>query len=163
MSLCIVYYSRTGVTEKLASAIASLAREELGIEASLHRVRPVKEYSKPLHLNPRLWSDTLGSKLVDVRVEPPLNLSTCSALVLAAPIWIGRVAPPMTSFVKRELRRYRGSVLCVATSRFGRYCRVFLELLRSVGIEGSRCIDVIDRVAARDPSGAARRVLGELR
>jgi len=155
--LCIAYYSRTGKTKRLVEELSRELRRR-GIDYSLHLVKPRKEYSKPLYVNPRLWVDTLLGRVVDIVVEPSIDVTQCNAILLATPIWIGRVAPPTASFVSAYLRQFRGAVMLIATSRFGGYCRAFTNLVKRLGIEPSLCIDVLDKDVSSHASDLARSV-----
>jgi len=113
--VALIYYSRTGVTRALAERLAE-ALKGSGASVDVYEVRAVREYSKPLHLNPRLIIDTVFRGGVDVVINPPgLDWERYDIAILAAPIWFGRVAAPMMGFLKRH--RCPGKpVVCLTTS-----------------------------------------------
>lgn len=153
--LVVVYYSRTGITERVVESLAkSLAG--LGILVEVYRVLPVEEYSRPLHLNPRLVHDTLVRRGTDIRFEPrEPRLEDCDVVVAASPVWYNTLAPPVQEF----LRRLRGkgtrlavittSILEVDSSRIG---RVVKELC---GLEPALHVNV-KSAGARDPTDLER-------
>ncbi|MBS7605343.1 flavodoxin family protein [Candidatus Bathyarchaeota archaeon] len=57
MRVAMVYYSRTGYTERLVNEL-KLDLANKGFVVDVFRVIPIREYSKPLHINPRLIYDT---------------------------------------------------------------------------------------------------------
>jgi len=99
--VALIYYSRTGVTRAMARRLADALREA-GASVDVYEVRAAREYGGPLHLNPRLILDTLLRGGADAVVSPPsLEWDRYDLVVLAAPIWFGRVAAPMMGFLKR--------------------------------------------------------------
>jgi Flavodoxins len=106
LKTAILYYSRTGNTESLVKLLVD-ALSKQGVTVDVFKVKPLKEYSPPLHLNPRLVFDTLVRKGTSVILEPvdfnPLNYSV---IVVASPIWIGNLSPP----IQQVLREYAGKL-----------------------------------------------------
>ncbi|MEM2164163.1 MAG: hypothetical protein QW071_01960 [Candidatus Bathyarchaeia archaeon] len=101
MRIAIVYYSRTGYTERIVDELGLYLKNE-GFMVDVYKVIPVREYSKPLHLNPRLIYDTLVKRGTDIRFEhsePKLN--DYSAVIVASPIWIGMLSPPVQEFLRK--------------------------------------------------------------
>ncbi len=154
-SICITFYSKTGVTRDLINALSKVLIER-GYVVSMHRITALKEYSRPLHLNPRLWRDALSNAEIPIEVVPPIDESKCDVIIIAAPIWIGRIAPPARSFIMK-LRGFRGKVVLIVTSRFGRYCSKASKELESIGLKAT-CFDVIDRYVLRDARVIALRI-----
>ncbi|MEM1508239.1 MAG: hypothetical protein QW262_08360 [Candidatus Bathyarchaeia archaeon] len=101
MRIAIVYYSRTGYTERVVGELGLCLKSE-GFTVDVYRTLPIREYSKPLHLNPRLIYDTLIRGGTDIRFEPSEpRLSGYSAVIVASPIWIGTLTPPIQEFLRR--------------------------------------------------------------
>jgi len=96
--VALIFYSRTGTTRALTERVAR-ELESKGFEVELRGLELEREYGKPLHVNPRLVSDTLRGT---ARVKPLEGFDPCSysAVIFACPIWIGRPAAPMTAFLK---------------------------------------------------------------
>ena len=137
MKVAVVYYTRTGNTGLLVECVASALREA-GVQVSVLRIRPLKEYSPPLHLNPRLVFDTLVKGGTEIRLEPgEFEPAEYGAVVVASPIWISRLAPPAQQF----LRKYAG--------RLGKYV---LVVTSELGVNCGKVASVVERVARARPA-----------
>jgi len=92
MKILIAYYSDTGNTEKIAQDVEKLLSDQ---QVSIARVRPVKNYR-----------DRFTQLLSAVfRRKPPVeaavtDLEGFDLLVIGAPIWSRRPAPPMISYIE---------------------------------------------------------------
>jgi len=135
-----VYYSRTGCTRRLVEKLVLEVRSR-GVGVGVHEVRMVKEYSPPLHLNPRLFIDTVAGRRVEIVVEPEYRGFDYVLTVLATPIWFGRPAPAIRQFA--EEHRGRGiDVVCIATSAIGRgYVEALRRVLEEYGYRVHACLD----------------------
>jgi len=111
--ILLAFYSRTGVTRALAAEVAESLRG-LGADVDVREIRVRREYSKPLHLNPRLIFDTfLGRADIIVDFDP----CAYDAYILASPIWAGRPAAPVAAFLKTLLGKCEGKpAACFTTS-----------------------------------------------
>jgi hypothetical protein len=95
--------------------VATLTNQNVAVD--VFKVKPLSEYSPPLHLNPRLIFDTLVRKGTSVALEPagfsPLNYSV---VIFASPIWFSNLSPP----IQQILRDYAGKLknyIILTTSR----------------------------------------------
>ena len=116
MKTAIVYYSRMGNTELLVKLLFNALLTQ-GAAVDVFKAKPLREYSPPLHLNPRLIFDTLVWKGTSVILEPagfsPLNYSV---VIFASPIWFSNLSPP----IQQILRDYAGKLknyIILTTSR----------------------------------------------
>ncbi len=106
LKTAILYYSRTGNTELLVKLLVG-ALSKQGVAVDVFKVKPLKDYSPPLHLNPRLVFDTLVRKGTSVKLEPAdFNPLEYNVIVVASPIWIGNLSPP----IQQVLRDYAGKL-----------------------------------------------------
>ena len=116
MKTAIVYYSRTGNTELLVKLLFN-ALSKQGVAVGIFKVKPLKEYSPPLHLNPRLLLDTLVRKGTSVTLEPagfnPLNYSV---IVFASPIWFSNLSPPIQQILRDCAGKLKNYII-LTTSR----------------------------------------------
>lgn len=157
--VCIAYYSRTGRTKALCEEL-SKRLERASLRASLHVIKPVREYGEPLYLNPRVVLDALRSRDVDIVVEPPISINECRVIIVAGPVWFGRAAPPLRTFVKRYLKRYEGDVVLVLTSRFGKdYSRRFAEY---IGVKPRLSLDIAEQSIREDIDAVLKPILSVL-
>lgn len=97
----VLYYSRSGVTDTLARRLAA----RLG--ADLERVRPVADYGGGAGYLRGVWQALRGASPA---VEPPTARARGphDLIVVGAPVWAGRLAPPMRSYlhgVRKDVRR----------------------------------------------------------
>lgn len=138
-----MYYTKTGRT---GSAVSYLARElrERGIDARVFLVKPARDYyPKLLHLNPRLVYETLTGKTVEITGLEDFDPQTCRALVVATPIWIGRLPPPIATFVKRYAGKMRCPVYVVTTSMVeGGYAAKVGEMLKRAGYDVRKAVSL---------------------
>lgn len=101
MKITIVYYSRTGYTERVVNELRQALVNE-GFTIDVYKVLPVKEYSKPLHVNPRLIYDTLVRRGTSIRFGPTEpKLESYDYIIAASPIWIGTLSSPIQEFLKK--------------------------------------------------------------
>lgn len=113
--VAVVYYSRTGTTRKLVEKLVSVLQSR-EVEVSVHELRVRREYRKPLHINPRLIVETFRG-VADVQIPEGFDPCAYSALVFACPIWAGKPAAPMASFLKSLAGKCPGKpVACMTTS-----------------------------------------------
>jgi flavodoxin len=89
--LLIVYYSRSGYTRRVAQALATDGH------ADIEEIHPIRRYAGPMGLARAIW-DTLLYR--QPALEPmrycPADYQT---VLIGGPVWVGRMAPPVRSFV----------------------------------------------------------------
>ncbi|MEM2724428.1 MAG: NAD(P)H-dependent oxidoreductase [Candidatus Nezhaarchaeales archaeon] len=114
MKVAVVYYSRTGYTKRVVNVLKQvLASEDFTVD--VYVVLPMREYSKPLHVNFRLIYDTIFKKGTSIKFEPSKpKLGDYDLVVVASPIWIGTLSSPIQEFLKRHATMR--SVVVIATS-----------------------------------------------
>ncbi len=136
MRVAIVYYSLTGRTREVAREIGNVL-EDLKYRIDYFEVRPVNEYPRRLaHINPRVIKDTLSSKVIDIKGIESFNPSNYDLVIICTPIWIGRITPPIRSFIELFKDKLKTPVICITTSNIKRgYSTKFKEYLKSRGIK----------------------------
>lgn len=93
MRTLIVYYSRSGRTKLAAEEIAEV------LDADTHRIEQEKEWWGPLvYLSGSFAS--LREKCPKIK-DIDLNLEGYDLVLLAAPVWAGKAAPAMNTFISR--------------------------------------------------------------
>ncbi len=109
MRVAVAYYSRTGITEAVARFLCNALRG-CGVEVEGFRIKALREYSPPLHLNLRLVIDTLVKRGTSISLEPTnFDPSKYDLVVIASPIWIGTLSSPVQQFLRDQatkLKRY---------------------------------------------------------
>ena len=127
MKILIAYYSDTGNTEKIAQAVERLLSDQ---QVSIARVRPVKDYRGP-------FTEVLSALF---RRKPAVeaavtDLEGFDLLVIGAPIWCGRPAPPINSYLE-ELQNCAGKrAVTFVSSRVGGYRDSLREKLEEKGLQ----------------------------
>lgn len=117
--ILIVYFSRTGATEMAAGALA----QRLG--ADLDFIRTGVDYAGAGGWLRGVWQSLVrsGPKISHGRDPAPYDL-----VVLGFPIWAGRLAGPMRSYLRRNAKRLaRTAAFCVSGSGMG-YGEAFAEI-----------------------------------
>jgi menaquinone-dependent protoporphyrinogen IX oxidase len=69
-----VYYSRTGVTRAVSEFIVGWLAGR-GLRVDVFELRALREYARPLHLNPRLIFDTIFRGPLSTAVMRVLSLT----------------------------------------------------------------------------------------
>jgi len=115
MKIAAIFYSKTGITRKVTLDIVDGLKKE-GIMVDVFELKPLRDYSRPLHLNPRLIYETLIKKTTEITVIPhEPKLKDYKLIILASPIWCGTIAPPIREFIKKY--KYSGKkAVCITTS-----------------------------------------------
>ncbi len=103
MKIALVYYSRTGNTQRIAKVLAEFLSSR-SILVDTYVVKPLKEYGKPLHFNPRLLYDTLVRKGTSIKVEPHgFRSEDYDVIIVASPVWYNTLAAPIQEFLRRHI------------------------------------------------------------
>jgi flavodoxin len=93
----VVYFSRTGVTERLAAQLAA------SLGAGLESVKPVEPYAGRGGYLKAIWhSLRRRAPAVDCERDP----ADYSVVIIGSPVWAGRLSAPMRSY----LTRFRGRI-----------------------------------------------------
>jgi flavodoxin len=146
MSIAIVYYSRTGKTRETVEYIRDrLAEKNLAID--IYELKLLREYSKPLHLNPRLVIDVLFNRPVKYIGDEKFDSRAYDLIILGSPIWIGSITPPIKSFIARYKGSIKAPVVCFTISAMdGKYSKKFRNILESLGYKVAIDFAVVDNV-----------------
>lgn len=116
MKVAVAYYSRTGNTEAVVRLLCDALRS-CRAEVEAFRIKASREYSPPLHFNPRLVIDTLIRRGTDVSLEPEnLDPSRYDVVVIASPIWIGTLSSPVQQFLKSYARGLKNYVVLTTSA-----------------------------------------------
>lgn len=124
MSILVAYYSRTEVTKKLAEAIAS----EVG--ADIEEIVSKVNYNGKIGFA-RGGKDSLSEKIIDL--EPfKHNVSDYDLVYLGVPLWAGKAANPMLSYIKKNEGKFN-NVKFFATAGSSDFGGLFKQLEKYVG------------------------------
>jgi len=131
LKVAVAYYSRTGNTEATVKLLCDALRS-CGAEVEAFRIKALREYSPPLHFNPRLVVDTLIRRGTHISLEPAdFDPSRYDVVVIASPIWIGTLSPPVQQFLRSragELKKY----VILTTSGLRASCDAVLKKVEKI-------------------------------
>lgn len=111
-SCLIVYYSRTGVTEAAALALARASG------ADVEALRPQHTYRNAFGFLRALWDAVhdVAAPIAPVRHNP----ADYPFIVLGTPVWAGRASAPMRSYILQQQHHFhRVAVFCTMGGRSG--------------------------------------------
>jgi len=152
VEVVIAYYSRTGNTQ----AMADLLEEEARLRGHTVRLVQITHDRKPGYFG--CLSLASGKRDADIaNPEAELDLGTADLVILGAPVWGGRFAP----FVRTFLERAKGRdgkpagvfVSCGSTiDRAERFAPEMGEYVESMGltVKGTMCASRKDRLMHRE-------------
>ena len=111
MSILVAYYSRTNVTKKLAEAIAA------GTGADIEEIIPKVKYEGKIGFA-RGGKDALSEKIIDLG---PLehDVSDYDLFYLGVPVWAGKAANPMISYIKQNEGKFNNVKFFVTAGSTG--------------------------------------------
>jgi flavodoxin len=94
MKILVAYYSRTNVTKKIGDEIARL------LEADVEEIVPKVNYNGKIGYM-RGGKDAISAKIIDL--EPlKFNPEDYDLIYLGVPVWAGKSANPMISYIKQN-------------------------------------------------------------
>jgi len=98
----VVYFSLSGNTRSLARELASK------LDADCLEIQSGRKYSStPLGYIKAAW-DTGMQRNVGFTIEnPPASLSQYVGVVIASPVWMSSIAPPVQSFLQAYAREFK--------------------------------------------------------
>jgi len=142
LKVAIAYYSRTGNTEAVVRLLRD-ALEDCGAEVEEFRIKASREYSPPLHLNPRLIIDTLIKRGTDISLEPAgFDPSKYDAVVIASPIWIGTLSSPVQQFLRGHASGLRKYVVLTTSGLRARCDAISKKAEKISGVKPLSCFNV---------------------
>lgn len=97
MKTLVIYYSLTGNTQKIAQAIAN------ALEADINRIEDRRSRTGLLGMVRTVYQ-VLFSRPAKIRI-PYTDPYQYDLLILGAPVWIMKLAPPMRSYILKEKPR----------------------------------------------------------
>jgi flavodoxin len=113
----MAYYSKTGNTEAIASAIEEAL--ESTCQLDVLRIEMVKEYGDRLsHLNPRIFFDTILNR--KPRIRSVADMDPYDLVCVGTPNWYGRTAPPVNTFIEEMTSTEGKKAVGFVTSGWGK-------------------------------------------
>jgi flavodoxin len=148
----VVYFSRTGVTEKLATQLAA----KLG--ACLEPVKPAVSYAGRTGYMKAVWHSLLRrAPSVDCERDP----ADYSVVIIGSPVWAGRLSAPMRSYLTR-FRGRMGHLAAYWVSASGQgYSGVRCEIERLTGQAVLTTASFSEREVLGDTAGVKLELLAQ--
>jgi multimeric flavodoxin WrbA len=152
LEVVIAFYSRTGNTQ----AMADLLEEEARLRGHTVRLVQIAHDRKPGYFG--CLSLASGKKGADIaNPDAELDLGTADLVILGAPVWGGRFAPFVRTFLERAKgREGKPAGVFVSCSyplqRAERFAPEMGEYVESMGLEvkGTMCASRRDRLSHRE-------------
>ena len=141
MSILVAYYSRTNVTKKVAEAIAS----ETG--ADIEEIAPKVKYDGKIGYM-RGGKDAISEKII--YLEPlSFDPSEYDLIYLGVPVWAGKSATPMISYIKENAGKFNDVKFFVTAGGSG-FEGTFAQLEKYVGKAPLKTLALTTKQVKRD-------------
>lgn len=98
MEALVVYYSRTGYTEKLAEDISAQ------LDSELEKIRDMKDRSGVLGYLGSGW-ETIRGKRPDIK-EPEYDPADFDVTIIGTPVWVQKPCTPVMTYLDRYSERF---------------------------------------------------------
>ena len=141
MSVLVAYYSRTNVTKKLAEAIANET------SADIEEIVPKAKYDGKIGYM-RGGKDAISEKIIDLE---PLSHdpSDYDLVYLGVPVWAGKSATPMISYIKENEGKFNDVKFFVTAGGTG-FDSTFAQLEKYVGKAPLKTLALTTKQVKRD-------------
>lgn len=124
MKVLVAYYSRTNVTKKVGDAIAK------SLNADVEEITSTVKYGGKIGYA-RAGKDAIKEKIIelgDLKYKP----SDYDLVYLGAPVWAGKAANPMISYIKQNEGKFN-NVKFFATAGSNDFEKIFKQMQDYVG------------------------------
>lgn len=124
MTVLVAYYSRTNITKKVAEEIAEK------LNADIEEINPKVNYKGKIGYV-RGGKDALSEKIIDLE-QIKYDPSNYDIVYLGAPVWAGKSANPMISYIKKNEGKFN-NVKFFATAGSSGFESTFEQMEKFVG------------------------------
>ena len=124
MTVLVAYYSRTNITKKVAEEIAEK------LNADIEEINPKVNYKGKIGYV-RGGKDALSEKIIDLE-QIKYDPSNYEIVYLGAPVWAGKSANPMISYIKKNEGKFN-NVKFFATAGSSGFESTFEQMEKFVG------------------------------
>lgn len=124
MTVLVAYYSRTNITKKVAEEIAEK------LNADIEEINPKVNYKGKIGYV-RGGKDALSEKIIDLE-QIKYDPSNYEIVYLGAPVWAGKSANPMISYIKENEGKFN-NVKFFATAGSSGFESTFEQMEKFVG------------------------------
>ena len=131
-SIAIVGYSRTGITRRMCGLLSDALTPERA-----HYVESFKMYEGAFGFLRGMWDIMRKREPAVYPPKPDIDLSRYDLVIVAGPVWGGRIATPLESFLKQYGQGAKQTALLVTQGRQEPYTEVFDQLDGLLGVKRS--------------------------
>ena len=124
MSILVAYYSRTDITKKVADEIANRLNAD-----SEEIISEVKYDGKIGYA--RAGKDGMREKIIELK-DLTFDPSNYDVVYLGAPVWAGKAANPVISYIKQNEGKFKNVKFFVTAAKNG-FEKAFEEMEKYVG------------------------------
>lgn len=141
MSILVAYYSRTNVTKKLAEAIASET------DADIEEIVSTVKYDGKIGYM-RGGKDAISEKIIDLETLE-FDPSDYDLVYLGVPVWAGKAANPMISYIKQNEGKFNDVKFFVTAGGTG-FDSTFAQMEKYVGKAPLKTLALTTKEVKRD-------------
>ena len=124
MSILVAYYSRTNITKKLAEEISKK------LNADIEEIKPKVNYNGKIGYM-RGGKDAISEKIIDLE-QIKYDPSNYDLVYLGVPVWAGKSATPMISYIKENEGKFNDVKFFVTAGSTG-FESTFEQMEKFVG------------------------------
>ncbi|WP_295723237.1 flavodoxin [uncultured Methanobrevibacter sp.] len=141
MKFLVVYYSRTNVTKKIAEEIAN------ELNCDIEEIKPKVNYNGKTGYV-RGGKDAMSEKIIELE-EFKYNPADYDIVYLGVPVWVGKSANPMISYIKENANSFDEVKFFVTAGATG-FDKTFKQLEEYVGKPPLKTLTLTTKEVKRD-------------
>ncbi len=144
MSVLVAYYSRTNITKKLAEEIAAK------LNADIEEINPKVNYNGKIGYM-RGGKDAISEKIIDLE-QTKYDPSNYDVVYLGVPVWAGKSATPMISYIKENEGKFNEVKFFVTAGSTG-FEGTFEQMEKFVGKSPQKTLALTTKEVKKDEYG----------
>lgn len=141
MNVLVAYYSRTNITKKLAEEIAAK------LNADIEEINPKVNYKGKIGYM-RGGKDAISEKIIDLE-QTKYNPSNYDIVYLGVPVWAGKSATPMISYIKENEGKFNEVKFFVTAGSTG-FEGTFKQMEKFVGKAPQKTLALTTKEVKKD-------------
>ena len=141
MKILVAYYSRTNVTKKVGDEIAK------SLNADVEEITSKVNYNGKIGFA-RAGKHALSEKIIDLG-DLKYNPSDYDLVYLGAPVWAGKSANPLLSYIKQNEGKFN-EVRFFATAKSDDFDKIFDQLADYVGKKPQKTLALKSKEVNKD-------------
>ena len=141
MNVLVAYYSRTNITKKLAEEIAAK------LNADIEEINPKVNYKGKIGYM-RGGKDAISEKIIDLE-QTKYDPSNYDIVYLGVPVWAGKSATPMISYIKENEGKFNEVKFFVTAGSTG-FEGTFKQMEKFVGKAPQKTLALTTKEVKKD-------------